>query len=705
MRINCISQCMITLTLIAGVAYGQELETYDVPSILNTATRLPQTKADTPASITAITAQQIKELGLRTVPEVMRLIPGMRVSQESGWNYLVSFHGSGSIVPRRMSLLMDGVPMFKGSFQQINWSKLPVDVRDIERIEIIRSPAGASYGTNAFLNVINIITKHPADTPSVEVNAEVGSQNSRDVYARVSKRFENTSILINASQQASDGFDDIKLPGKEWQTDINGHRVNRVNLRSNTAITPETSIQFAAGAADSVTEILDIDPNQTGRNFTGEKTWYNQLSLTTNSFNKHTITANLNLDNTDFTQEWPTCYPTAFFLPTLRALYDYNPAAANSLFAGVVPQPSSQQEAALIFAAVSQAQSLGPAIYAPLCGDANTNYSEKRQAIEIGDTYFFNDKLKINSGIGYQDTFSEAESQLQGSINNYYKNVYSNIEYAPNKIVTLNVGKMIEKQSITDDSATSNRAGVNVHLNNETTLRYAYSTSNRMPSVLEAKSRLSYYMRNWDREVFGQREGWMYRTEYSPTNLKSEHVESNEIALQGTIINGDLAYDLRVFQEKLTRLISEKPDYFEWGFTNNNSVDMEGVEAEINYRLTTNFELSGAISYIDQKQTTPLETGLYAKYAGHLSAVYRMNSASVALTHYANSKIVGESYGRTDLSLTGNISVMNNKTLDWRIITSYNNFDQIAFLSDIGVEYLHSYDNRVSVHGSIGISF
>lgn len=695
----------LSLMFVTDLTIGQEIEEFDVPIVLNTATRMPQTKADTPASMTAITSQQIRELGLRTLPDVMRLIPGMRVSQESGWNYLVSFHGTGSIVPRRMSLLMDGVPMFKGSFQQINWSKLPFDLRDIERIEVIRSPAGASYGTNAFLTVINIITKHPEDVPSVEVSAEGGSHNSRDVYARVSKRFEKTSILINASQESNDGFDNIKLPGRDWQTDINGHRVDRVNLRSNTALTPETSIQFSAGAADAVTEIYDIEPNQTGRNFTGEETWYSQLSFSTSSFENHTITANLNLDNTEFTQEWPTCYPTAFFIPALRTLYDYNPAAANSLFAGVVPQPSSQDEAALIFAAVSQAQTLGPAIYAPLCGDANTNYNEKRQAIEIGDTYVFNDKLKINSGIGYQDTFSEAESQLQGSINNYYKNLYANIEYAPNTIVTINVGKMIEKQSITDDSATSNRAGINFHLNDETTLRYAYSTSNRMPSVLEAKSRLSYFMRNWDREVFGQREGWMYRTEYSPTNLKSEHVESNEIALQGTIINGDLAYDVRVFREKLTRLISEKPDYFEWGFTNNNNVDMEGVEAEINYRLTTNFELSSAVSYIDQEQTTPLETGLYAKYAGHLSAVYRMNSASIALTHYANSTIVGESFGRTDLSLSGNFSVMNKNNIDWRIVTSYNHFDQISFLSDIGVEYLHSYDDRVSIYGSIGISF
>ena len=137
--------------------FSDELAVSDNISVISP-TRLKQTLADTPAPVTVITRLQMHELGVTSIVEALRFVPGMVVAPASGNEYRVSFHGTNGVSPRRMQVLIDGMSVFRNSVSIINWETLPVDIEDVERIEVTRAPAGATYGTNSFLSVVNINT-------------------------------------------------------------------------------------------------------------------------------------------------------------------------------------------------------------------------------------------------------------------------------------------------------------------------------------------------------------------------------------------------------------------------------------------------------------------------------------------------------------------------------------------------------------------
>lgn len=80
----------------------------DIPMVL-TPTRLRQSLVDVPNSVTILTAKMMKQFGITSIPEALRLVPGMAVTQMTGHDYRINYHGTHVLVPRRMNILVDGV--------------------------------------------------------------------------------------------------------------------------------------------------------------------------------------------------------------------------------------------------------------------------------------------------------------------------------------------------------------------------------------------------------------------------------------------------------------------------------------------------------------------------------------------------------------------------------------------------------------------
>jgi iron complex outermembrane receptor protein len=131
----------------------------DIPIVL-TATRLAQPATEAPAAITVIDREMIKASGAREIADLLRLAPGFVVSHENGYTPIVMYHGLSDEYARRMQVLIDGRSVYAPSGGGVEWTNLPLTVDDIERIEVIRGPNAASYGSNSFLSIINIITLH-----------------------------------------------------------------------------------------------------------------------------------------------------------------------------------------------------------------------------------------------------------------------------------------------------------------------------------------------------------------------------------------------------------------------------------------------------------------------------------------------------------------------------------------------------------------
>ena len=189
-------------------ASAEDLYFQDLPVVL-TASRLSQPQSDAPSAITVIDQKMIKASGFRTVPDLMRLVPGMYVGFADANRPVVTLHGSADEYSRRMQVLVDGRSVYLPPFGNVNWASLPVLFEDIERIEVVRGPSSASHGSNAFYGTINIITFDTASQNGASVSVKGGA--ATDVSARISVPGERFDYRISVGSRADSGIDRDKL--------------------------------------------------------------------------------------------------------------------------------------------------------------------------------------------------------------------------------------------------------------------------------------------------------------------------------------------------------------------------------------------------------------------------------------------------------------------------------------------------------------
>ena len=147
-----------------GLAYGDEASDevfYQSMPMVLTASRLAQSPLDAPASITVIDREMIDASGFTEVYELLRLVPGFLVTDWLDGHPSVANHGLGDAQGRRVKVMIDGQTVNSPLWGDVYWTDLPIRVDDIERLEVVRGPNGAAYGSNAFQGVVNIITRSP----------------------------------------------------------------------------------------------------------------------------------------------------------------------------------------------------------------------------------------------------------------------------------------------------------------------------------------------------------------------------------------------------------------------------------------------------------------------------------------------------------------------------------------------------------------
>lgn len=173
---------LILISLISYSAKAQEKDYLDLsPEQLFNATVMSATKTDetwwnTPAAVYVLNNDDISRSGATSIPEALRMVPGVQVSRfhTSGW--AVSVRGFNSDLSNKLLVLIDGREVYNHLFSGVYWDSQDVMLEDVERIEVIRGPGAALWGANAVNGVINIITKTAADTQGGLVSGIVGSK-------------------------------------------------------------------------------------------------------------------------------------------------------------------------------------------------------------------------------------------------------------------------------------------------------------------------------------------------------------------------------------------------------------------------------------------------------------------------------------------------------------------------------------------------
>lgn len=148
----------------------EELGQVEVTATSRRASRL----ADTPASVYVIQGEQIRALGIRNLPEALRLAPNLHVAQINAAGHAVSARGMKTSLSNKMLVLVDGRPIYTPLFAGVLWDMQDVPIADIDRIEVVSGPGAAAWGANAVNGVINIVTRPAHESPGGYASAWAG---------------------------------------------------------------------------------------------------------------------------------------------------------------------------------------------------------------------------------------------------------------------------------------------------------------------------------------------------------------------------------------------------------------------------------------------------------------------------------------------------------------------------------------------------
>lgn len=149
----------------------EELVDYRLMSM----SRKEQRVADTAAAAYVISAEQIRRSGAQSIPEALRLVPGLNVAQIARNRWAVSSRGFNERFSSKLLVQIDGRSVYSPLFSGVLWETQDTVMEDIERIEVIRGPGAALWGTNSMNGVINIVTRSAAASQGNRVSTTVGT--------------------------------------------------------------------------------------------------------------------------------------------------------------------------------------------------------------------------------------------------------------------------------------------------------------------------------------------------------------------------------------------------------------------------------------------------------------------------------------------------------------------------------------------------
>ncbi len=182
-----------------------DLLSMEVP-VLVTVGRRVQEAWEIPGAVSVITAADIRASGARSVPDALRLVPGVDVGDLSYNVYAVAPRGMHGVLPRESLVLVDGRQLFDSMYGATLWGGWPFQLEDIERIEVVRGPAGVTWGANAVNGLINIVTRDPRDQQGLTLTGMGASRGTSREHLGYGFSDGRLRMRISGEHEGSDGF-------------------------------------------------------------------------------------------------------------------------------------------------------------------------------------------------------------------------------------------------------------------------------------------------------------------------------------------------------------------------------------------------------------------------------------------------------------------------------------------------------------------
>lgn len=638
------------------------LDSEPLPQVL-TATRLKQSPAAVPGSMTVIDSALITASGARDISELLRLVPGMMVGNISGNQAAVNYHGTNATEARRMQVLIDGRSVYRAGLATVDWSDIPVAMEDIERIEVFRGPNTVSYGANALMAVVNVITHRPADSHGTRLKVTQGQRGINDFYASQGIGWKDGDLRLSLSGQQDDGFD-IDRTGADYH---DSRSLNRFNLAVSQTLNERQSIDWQLNAKDGTNQrpytyrpvfpgIIRAgdDSDVTAKDYAGSLRWNLDINP------DHSLYIQGTAQHWDRQQTWRACDAEISFSPQLTELWQLNPNYTERLarnitrFTGRGAPPGSPAEQALANQVLDQWRN---GASQTVCGDIDQSTRESRYDLEVQDTLSLSDSLRLVSGLNYRYDRAESETYFNGTLDDTTWRAFSQFEWRATEHWLMQGGAMFEDSRLIGRSV-SPRVAVNYLINPRHGLRAVYSEAVRSPDMFENNINWSYRVANLKPGAFGQSSARYFVKTRGPGDLDQEHMRSRELGYNGYFAEQGIALDVKLFYDEISGMISEPLRNNQFIASNSNKSRFSGAETQLDWRVGSLDRLRLTYAYIDVDASNPLDARQTARNSGSAGWLRDWGRGwNSALFYYGDDALNGYRFERMDARIAKRISL------------------------------------------------
>jgi iron complex outermembrane recepter protein len=201
-------------------------ELMDVP--VTSVSKKTSTVGESAAAVAVITPEDIRRLGITSIPEALRLVPGINVARVTANKWAITARGFNGEYASKLLVLVDGRSVYSPNFAGVYWEEQDLMLEDLARIEVIRGPGATLWGANAVNGVINVITTSARDARAGLLSAAVGTEEQPSGGLRYAGGTEDVSYRVYARYFDRDGFVDSggQDTGDDWRSVRGGFRLD-----------------------------------------------------------------------------------------------------------------------------------------------------------------------------------------------------------------------------------------------------------------------------------------------------------------------------------------------------------------------------------------------------------------------------------------------------------------------------------------------
>ena len=501
----------------------------ELPVVLS-ASRLVQPLADAPGAVTIIDRDLIKASGAREIVDLFRLVPGFQVGMAYGSAPVVAYHGLADEYSRHMQVLVDGrsvySPYFLGS---ITWNNLRLSLDDIERIEVLRGSNSAAYGANAFMGVINIVTRHPSQSQGAYLSATQGNQGIGDQVLRYGGSHGDLHYRITAGRRSDSGFANFH----------DSRQAGYVAFRGDMRLTAQDELQLQFGA----------NRNSTGTGF-ASSSGDPERTLNEKGYFAQAV--------------WRRSFGPDEEL-TLNAYHMEDEGSENYMVRGSIRNPFP----------------FPPTL---LSAVVDADRRTKRTHLELQHIFRLNPAARVvwgfeqrHESVASRLMFDTPEPQTTN-----LSRLFGNLEWRLAPQWLLNAGAMLEKHSFAGTDLAP-RLMLNFQPSPEHTIRAGMSTAYRNPSLAEERAKVRYYITAIPPAPFPPLQ--LVQTSYNASGgLQPERIRTGELSYLGEFRNLGLTADARAFHENVSRIIDKTGSPA--NFLNRHRAIVRGLEYQLRWKPT-----------------------------------------------------------------------------------------------------------------------